>query len=644
MCAKKRKTPQNKYDDFEYVFDPVKREVGGKEAERVEWSTKALNAAVKALNEGLPLKVNPFCGKNTQLLRPDLLYRRTEEEVEDYIKCMQDPIYFATKCFLMTPAGLQPCKLRDYQYKYLELLKNNRYTCYIACRQAGKSVTTAIYALWKIIFNTDKNGLILSKSGPAGRDLLEKIKTMFRYLPYHLKCGVLKWNQSCIAFDNNSLLETEAFSGTAGLGKTLNLVILDEFAWTPQAEARLFYMNVIPTVTTMPDSNVCIMSTQNGHNLFYEIYDAAIKKKNIYKPFKTDWYEVPNFNLETKQWEKRTEAWKEMMVGVLGSEEAFQYQYGTQFAASDACLVSRECIGRLRDNTILYEVNNDLDIVQMHKDALTWDPNFDLDELKTGFFFILVDLAEGGGGDYTVFNIFQIIEENKFKQVGHWHSNKVDLESAALEFWLITMQLFNNDRCLFSIEWNTYGALFYKCIMNLNEPDYDEVSSWRWNLPNIDYDGLDQSRFAQYKKQSVEEQIVGNSSKSTSKFRPGIKFSAGNKKTACSLLKILLEKNNVELTSLLAISELENFEDKGGSGTYKASFGTDDIIMSTCQIPMLQQTPIWKDFIEDFNLSKTNDNMNNKWGDNSDNTTFYDNINTRRDLELFTPPEFIVQS
>lgn len=140
MAKKKRTSPKSSKDNFEYEYDPVKREVGGAEAEKVIWSTKSLDAAVKALNEGLPLKVNPFCGKDTQLLKPELLYKRTKEEVEDYIKCMQDPVYFASKCFLMTPAGLQPCTLRDYQVDYLNLVANNRFTIFRSCRQSGKTL------------------------------------------------------------------------------------------------------------------------------------------------------------------------------------------------------------------------------------------------------------------------------------------------------------------------------------------------------------------------------------------------------------------------------------------------------------------------------------------------------------------------
>ena len=121
-------------------FDPIKYDKGGKEAEKVIWSTKSLNAAVKALNEGLPLKANPFIGKNTKLLKPDLVYRRTPEEIEDYVKCMQDPVHFGSKCYLMTPSGLQQCKLRDYQEDYLRHLQKNRFSIWLACRQAGKSL------------------------------------------------------------------------------------------------------------------------------------------------------------------------------------------------------------------------------------------------------------------------------------------------------------------------------------------------------------------------------------------------------------------------------------------------------------------------------------------------------------------------
>lgn len=139
----------------EYEFNPIKEQVGGKEAERVVWTTSVLNKAIDAIQKGMPLKANPFIGKNTKLLRPNLLYKRTQEEMDDYIKCKLDPVYFATKCFLMTPEGLQPCILRDYQEDYLRHLQNNRFSIWLACRQAGKSLSL----LSKIVVKIDKKTL-----------------------------------------------------------------------------------------------------------------------------------------------------------------------------------------------------------------------------------------------------------------------------------------------------------------------------------------------------------------------------------------------------------------------------------------------------------------------------------------------------
>jgi len=613
----------------ETEFNPIKEMVGGKQAERVIWSTNIINIALQAIEEGKPLKASPFYMKNTKLLKPELVYKRTKEEIDDYIKCKTDPVYFASKCYLMTPEGLKPCVLRDYQIAYLRHLQKNRFSIFLSCRQSGKSTTTAIYCLWVILFNTDKTGLILSKSGPAGADLIKKIKDMYLYLPYHLKIGTMKWNQGEISFDNNSSISTEAFSPTAGLGKTINFLILDEFAWCPPNDVELFYNNIIPTVTTISDSNVCIMSTQNGFNLFYKLWKAAIEKKNIYAPFKVDWNQVPQFNTKTKQWEKRTQKWKEEMVGILGSEEAFQYQYGTAFSASDHCLVSRECLAKIRDKAVLWEnrtnemIEAGFEIFLPHPDMLFWRPDFDFNELRTGYFVLCDDLAEGAGQDFTPFNIFQLVEKDKFRHVGRWYSNTVDLEAAALEFWLLVGQLFNEERCIWSIEWNTYGALFYNILMNLNEPDYDEKSSYRYNVCG---EGIELGNFVMYKKTSIDDQVVGKV-KHTSKYMPGIKFTSGNKGTYCSLLKMMFEKGQIDTTDLITVGELENFEDKNGNGSYKASFGHDDSIMTFVQLPAIIQTAKYKDWLEDFEASKINGNINSNWSNSVEQYDVFGQIN-----------------
>ena len=800
----------------EFEFDPVKRDKGGKEAEAVIWSCSVLEKAVDAMKKGLPLKANPFIGKNTKLLKPDLVFKRTQEEIEDYMHCMEDPLYFATKCYLMTPTGLQPVILRDYQEDYMRHLQKNRFSLFLSCRQSGKtflqntkvkflftnsfinnygiqfgkqkftylfknfkyvksgsnylfelpfyefqnlfddtvywklkynlykkkkyhavevvdwleynfvfhkklldnykttkeidisnhgikvltdvgyqpisyiyntkpfaiykvilengysiecadkhmlfdenlniiyadelvesvskimtdkgpsvvkyvsiskvkvsmcdvsvdhpyhryytngilshnSTTTAIFCLWSVLFRNDRNALILSKSGPAGQDLIKKIKDMYLYLPYHLKLGTLKWNQSEIAFDNNSTISTEAFSPTAGLGKTINFLILDEFAWCPPNDVELFYNNILPTVTADTSSNICIMSTQNGFNLFYKLWHAAETGKSMYAPFKVDWWQVPQWDPENHIWKKRDNAWKVMMVGVLGSEEAFYYQYGTQFSASDKCLVSRECLGKIRDLTYLFETPiDDSWYFSLHKTELKFKKDYDLHWLKIGWFIILVDLAEGGGNDFTTFNIIEVIGKDKFEQVGYWHCNTIDLEQASLEFWVLYGQLFNPNKTIVSVEWNTYGALFYNYLKNLNEPEYMPEASWRWQVNPLGE--FDLANLIRYKKGSQEDNIANLNGFKNSKTIPGIRLSHATKISACALLKMMLEKFDVIITDLLTVSELENFEDKNGNGSYAAAYGHDDLIMTFVQLPLLKNTTKYKDFIEEWEI------------------------------------------
>lgn len=147
----------------EIEFDPIKHTVNGKQAERVIWSTNIINIALQAIEEGKPLKASPFYMKNTKLLKPELVYKRTKEEIDDYIRCKTDPVYFASKCYLMTPEGLKPCKLRDYQIDYLRHLQKNRFSIFLSCRQSGKSLNMLSNINIKINKKILQNCLHISK-------------------------------------------------------------------------------------------------------------------------------------------------------------------------------------------------------------------------------------------------------------------------------------------------------------------------------------------------------------------------------------------------------------------------------------------------------------------------------------------------
>ena len=147
------------------AFNPVKEDRDGVKAKRAIWSTKSIDLAFEGLKQGRKLLANPFYERNTKLLKGDLVFDRTEEEIEEWLKCKNDIIYFVEKyCKLMTPEGIKHVKLRDYQVKYLRHLEQHRLSIYLACRQCGKCnlfITNILCKInWKLF---EKNGDKLKK-------------------------------------------------------------------------------------------------------------------------------------------------------------------------------------------------------------------------------------------------------------------------------------------------------------------------------------------------------------------------------------------------------------------------------------------------------------------------------------------------
>ena len=312
-------------------FNPIKEDKDGVIAKRMIWSTKAFELALKGIGEGRKLIANPFYENNTKLIKGDLVFERTPYEIDEWKKCAGDIIYFAeTYCQLMTPEGIQKITLRDYQKKYLIHLVTNRLSIFCACRQCGKTTTSAIYILWYILFNFDKNALVAADVRRHSTEILDKAKKIFYELPYFLKPGIYKWNEAEIALDNGCRVMASATTINAAISFTIHVAMWDEASHTAKNIQEKFYNNIFPTLTAAK-AKFIISSTTNGYDLFYRLYKAAEAGESDYKAFKTDWWEVPEWNPEKKCWEPRTEEWHKRQVANLGSEEAFNSQFGTDF-------------------------------------------------------------------------------------------------------------------------------------------------------------------------------------------------------------------------------------------------------------------------------------------------------------------------
>lgn len=574
-------------------FDPVKKDDAKHKFQRVVWTTKSIEKAAKALSEGRPLVASPFLDGNIKLLKPDLVYKRTKEELEEWSKCANDLLYFVEKyCKIMTPEGIKPIKLRPYQRNYLLCLRDHKLTIYCACRQCGKSVVTGIFLLHFLLFNIDKLALIAADKFKTAKEILEKFRLVYLELPYFLKCGVLKDNVSEISLDNGCRLLAETTTIKTGIGLTIHMLLLDEFAHLPQNVMEKFYGNIFPTIVAS-NARCAITSTQNGYNLFYRLYTAAEAGENDYTAFKTDWYEVPEWNPIEKRWEPRDEAWHKKQVANYGSEEAFNAQFGTNFDLNSNTLIAQKILSLRRKSCVKF-INKDLPGVQYHE-SWFWHPDYDpVNMLKNDYLVCTCDLAEGAGGDYNAFTLYRMCVRGseKLECVGFFKDNKIMRDVSTISLLYLICKYCNCDTFILSHEKNTYGDLFVQNIRDLI--NNDQFISDKFNSDCM----------VKYRK---EDNKMGGF---ISMNPYGIKITSGNKSSFCQLFKEDYEKDLIRNEAIQFMSELNNFIDNNGTGHYSASYGHDDLVMASIQLEAVKQTQKYKLMRNEFNEGHLeNDNL-----------------------------------
>jgi hypothetical protein len=152
---------------------------------------------------------------------------------EEYIRCSKDPIYFMRKyCMIQHPVrGKVPFHLYPFQEKTLTELSNNRFNIILKSRQTGISTLSAGFALWKMLFNTDFNVLVIATKQEVAKNLVTKVRVMHELLPTWLKGGSLEDNKLSLRLKNGSQIKAIASSPDAGRSEALSLLIFDEAAF-----------------------------------------------------------------------------------------------------------------------------------------------------------------------------------------------------------------------------------------------------------------------------------------------------------------------------------------------------------------------------------------------------------------------------
>ena len=71
------------------------------------------------------------------------------------------------------------------------------------------TVSAAIVILHFVLFNNDKGVMIVANKSQTVIEIIDKIKSIYKYLPFFLKRGIVNWNQKAITFDNGCRIKSE---------------------------------------------------------------------------------------------------------------------------------------------------------------------------------------------------------------------------------------------------------------------------------------------------------------------------------------------------------------------------------------------------------------------------------------------------
>lgn len=534
---------------------------------------------------------NSFYNGNQNLKKVNQQVNWSQEQIQEWIACSNDPSYFAEKYIQIVHVdrGLIPIELYDYQKEIIEKITNNRRLAVLTSRQSGKTTSATVIILHYILFNNHKTVALLANKGDAAREVLDRIKIAYEALPAWLQQGVVSWNKGSIELENGCKVIAAATSSSAIRGKSISFLYIDEAAFIENYDE--FFASVFPTISSGNTTKILFTSTPNGMNHYYKTCTGAKEGKNGYEYVEVMWDRVPG----------RDEAWKNETLAAMDFDlEKFAQEFCCQFMGSSGTLISGAILKTLTDTNPIH-AHDGLKIYE--------------EKIGNHQYALIADVSRGKGLDYSAFSVIDITSM-PYKQVCTYRNNM----TTPLDYSAIIYQIcreYNNAVVL--VEINDIGgqvadSLYY---------DYE-------------YEGILYTENAGARGKRISSGF-GKSSGSDR----GIRTTRTVKAIGCSMLKLLIEQRQLIINDHETIYELSRFSKKGNS--YEAETGShDDMVMGLVLFAWLSDQQYFKEITDIATLTNLRD-LSDEQLENQLCDFFVEDGQPEDDiidLNSYRPPEF----
>ena len=468
----------------------------------------------------------------------------TQEQLEELIKCQDDPIYFIENyCQIVTlDHGLQLFKLYECQKRKVKHILGHRKAILMEGRQQGKTITSAACILWYTLFQDAKTVAIMANKTAAAREVMSRYQGMYEHLPIWMQQGVRTWNKGDVELENGSKVFTAATTASGIRGKSVNWLYIDEAAIIPNTVAEQFFASVYPTISAGQTTKILLTSTPLGYNHFWKFWNEAEKGVNGFEPMFIPYTEIPG----------RDEAWAEEQLRLLG-ELKFNQEVLCNFLGSSNTLVNAQTLGAMSSIDPIY-TKDGLEIFE--------------DPIPEHTYVIGVDTARGIGGDYSAFTVIDATEV-PYKLVAKYRNNKI-------------------------------APMLYPNIINKVGRDFNnahvmiEINDIGQQVADILHAELEYDNILTTAKDINKQYLSPGFGKAT---QMGVRMTKQVKRQGCFTLKSLMEENKLLVFDADTISEFSTFIEK--QGTWMADEGYfDDLVMSLVLFAWVTSNTYFKDLTD----------------------------------------------
>ena len=459
----------------------------------------------------------------------------------EIIKCCHSFPYFCHKYvkILHPTKGLVPFIMFNYQHKVIKDYENHRFNIISKFRQGGLTTVTLLWGMYKCMFQTDQQIMLLSKTDREATDIGMMVDRASENLPDWLKPKKDgKWNDHLKMFTETGS-SLKFYSPQAARGKSVTFLIIDEAAFIDDMDKH--WKAMWPVLST--GGSCTLVSTVNGiGNWYHETYIQAKEKRNLFHVIDLDYWEHPDYN---------NPKWVTEQKAQLG-EKGFLQEVLREFLGTGETYFSSKIVRELTELTINNVPSRKL--FSKWVNLVGFAANCEGEHTKGALwvwkepiegheYIIGADCAEGQAENNDN-SCFQVIDTLTLEQVAEFYSNTIPPHLFAQT--LKEVGIFYNN-ALLVVENMGPGI----AVLN--------------NLQN----------------QLYYDNIYYESSKANAK--AGIRMGQSNRPLFLEALQNKLMNNQVKINSIRFVNELGTFEYNAVTKKAQAQKGKhDDAIMSMC--------------------------------------------------------------